>query len=137
MSLAAIRSAMAAGLRATVTAAAVYEYPYLKLGQDSPIILLERTSTTRDVAALGGAYTRTHRITAHVFVAFDGENYTQQQSENDLDACEEAIEAWATANRTGLFWRRLAIVGPTQVDVVPVQGGARRHAAIPLEVLEV
>lgn len=136
MNAAAIRAAIAAGLHPVVTAAAVYPYPFSTLGTESPLVMLERTGTMYQKLTARG-YQLKHAITIHVFVSYDAADYTEEQSENALDLAESQIVAWINDNPTGALWRSLMLTGASSADLITVQGGARRHVAIPIEVLEV
>ena len=131
-----IRAALKAGLMVAAPTATVYDYVPMEAGLPSPMILLEVVGTERVAASFQGQQRR-HLITVHLFVTLSDDAYTESASQASLDALEEAVGGWMTANKSGLAWKSLQSTGPSVVDLVTTGGDVWRHEAVPLAVVEV
>ena len=131
-----VRAAIKGGLLAVVPSATVFDYVPMQPGLPSPLVMLEVVSTER-VAITYQGQQRRHLVTLHLFVTLSDDTYNESASQADLDALEEAVGGWMTANKSGLTWKSLQSAGPSVVDLVTTGGDVWRHEAIPLAVVEV
>jgi len=133
----AVREEIAAGLEVALasTAAAVYPYQAAIPAGLSPVVRIFSAGIQRPPLAADGTG-RTHmRFTVQTWVLLYGDNWTEEDAENTLDALEEGIANWVWQNQLGHSWSDLRYTELSTVDNAVIEGGTPYIVEdIPLEV---
>lgn len=136
MSRKATREAIAAGLANTVAPspfAGVYNYTRGKLDVDLPALVVSSAGLGSDGLTFAGTR-QAYRYHVMVFVprGTEGTAYDEQDADDLLDDCADAIEAWVGDNPRGLEWSDIDIEGDSNIQPITLGGVSVWLEIIPL-----
>lgn len=133
------RDALAALLTTALTgsgnpAQAAYGYPVKDFRGQSPVVILASSSSKRDQETIQARREANLYFDIRIFVRHVDTGWTEQDTENSLDAIEAAIDEVIAANRCTSNWRWIEYDGQTSTDIVPVGGKDYRYERIPIRI---